>query len=105
MITTGALQAGRISDPMTELNTTQRKQDYTDPDRDPSKDGCSEKDSDGHPGPAGSPVWTGPPSDVSLPGVVPHLHHHSVQPGMVDPLSLRCAIALLLLSCFSISHY
>ncbi|XP_044050196.1 spexin prohormone 2 isoform X2 [Siniperca chuatsi] len=74
---------------LTELNTTQSKQEYIDADDSSSKDCGSEKDNIVHQGPAGTPVWTGPPSDVSLPGVVPHPHQHMIQPGMVDPLSLR----------------
>lgn len=89
MIRTSVLHAGGMDSPVTELNTTQSKQEYMDTDDPSSKACCSEKDSNVHPGPAGTPVWAGPLSDVSLPGVVPHPHQHATQPGMVDPLILR----------------
>ncbi|XP_038563076.1 protein lin-54 homolog isoform X2 [Micropterus salmoides] len=69
---------------LTELNTAQSRQEYIDAD-----DCSSKEDNNVNPGPAGTPLWTGPPSDVSLPGVAPHHHQYIIQPGMVDPLSLR----------------
>lgn len=88
MITTGAFQAGEMNSPMTELNTTQRKQEYID--TNPSTKYCvTGKDINVHPGSAGTPIWPGPPSDANLPGVVPHPQQHTIQPGMVDPLSFR----------------
>ncbi|KAM7396117.1 hypothetical protein PAMP_019185 [Pampus punctatissimus] len=44
-----------------------------------------ERDRDVPCDPAGSQLWAGPPSDVSLPGMAPH----PTQPGMVDSLSYR----------------
>ncbi|XP_049430410.1 protein lin-54 homolog isoform X4 [Epinephelus fuscoguttatus] len=69
---------------ITELDTTQNKQEYMDIDGHSS----NEKDRNVNPGPAGTPLWTKSSSDVSLPRVVPH-PHHSDQPGMEDPLTLR----------------
>ncbi|XP_051239172.1 spexin prohormone 2 isoform X2 [Dicentrarchus labrax] len=90
LATAGDYHAGGMNNPMKELNTPQRKQEYTDTNDHSSKDCGSVKDSDVHPGPAGvPPVWAAPPSDISLPGVVPHSHQHTIQPGMLDPLSLR----------------
>lgn len=79
MITTGAFQAGGMYRPMTELNRTQRKQEYMNTDQS-SKDYVFGKDNN---------VWPGLPSDVNLPGAVPHPQQHTIQPGMVDPPSLR----------------
>ncbi|XP_039988053.1 spexin prohormone 2 isoform X2 [Xiphias gladius] len=70
--------------PATELSTAQIKQEYTGTD-----DPLSEKDGIVHPGPAGTPFWAGPPSNASVPGILTRAHQHTIQPGMVDPLSLR----------------
>ncbi|XP_071345280.1 spexin prohormone 2 isoform X2 [Trachinotus anak] len=78
-----------MNSPTTELNTTQSKRDHVGIDNLSSKDCCSERDSDVHPGPAGTPFWTGPPPDASLPLILPHPQQHTIQTGMVDPLSLR----------------
>ncbi|XP_059190282.1 spexin prohormone 2 isoform X2 [Centropristis striata] len=75
---------------VTEMDTAQNKeQGCIDTDDHSSKDCGTEKDPNVHNGPAGTPVWAGCTSDVCLPEVVPLPHQHSVQPGMVDPLTLR----------------
>ncbi|XP_056243081.1 uncharacterized protein LOC130176169 [Seriola aureovittata] len=77
-----------MNSPTVELNTTQSKQEHGS-DNPSSKDCGSEKDSDIHPGSAGAPFWAGPPSDANVPLILPHPQQHTIQPGMVDPLSLR----------------
>ncbi|XP_037624647.1 spexin prohormone 2 isoform X4 [Sebastes umbrosus] len=66
---------------------TQNQREHIDTDS--SKDCSSDKDGNVHPGPGWDPsVWAGSPLDVSLPGLVPH-HQHTIQPGRMDPLTLR----------------
>lgn len=80
MIETGAVLAGGMNGFMVEVDTTQNKREYIDTDDHSSKE---KKDSNVQPGSAGTPVWAESPPDVSLPGV---------QPGMVDPLTLRYTV-------------
>ncbi|CAK6966429.1 spexin prohormone 2 isoform X2 [Scomber scombrus] len=69
---------------LTELNTTQSTEEHLN-----AEDPCLKDSERNNNGPAGTQVWTGPPSDVSMPGIVPHPLQHPTQPGMVDPLSYR----------------
>ncbi|XP_054476673.1 spexin prohormone 2 isoform X2 [Anoplopoma fimbria] len=86
----GALHACGMNSSMADLDTTQNKQDHMNTDNHSSKDCDSEKDSNVHAVPAETvPVWAGSPSDVSGPGVLSHPHQSTLQPGMVDPLTLR----------------
>ncbi|XP_073327535.1 uncharacterized protein [Pagrus major] len=71
---TSDFHAGGKNSPMKELNTTLSG---------------SERDSNVHHGPAGTYVWAGPPSHVSLPGVIPDPYQNTIQQGMVDSLNLR----------------
>lgn len=87
MISTGAFFSGRMESPETELNTTHSKEENTDADS--SKDCGSERHSNVPHCPAGAQVWTGTPSDITLPGMVPHPLQQPTQPGVVDPLSYR----------------
>ncbi|XP_008291303.1 spexin prohormone 2 [Stegastes partitus] len=77
-----------MSSPTAQLETPQSKQDSVDSGGSSSKECCSEKDSNVHPGSAVTAAWTGPPPDVSLPGTVTHAHLHTIQPEMVDPLNI-----------------
>ncbi len=87
-IKTGAFHAGRMNSHMNELSIAQSKQEYIEADDRSSQDCSSEKDNNVHSSPAGT-VWTRPPPDVSLPGVIPHPHQYVIQAGMVDPCGLR----------------
>ncbi|XP_018534073.1 spexin prohormone 2 isoform X2 [Lates calcarifer] len=78
-----------MNSPTTELNTTLSKQEYVGTDDPSSRDCSSEKDTTVHNGPAGTSFWTVPSSDASLSGILPHPHQHTIQPRVVDPLSLR----------------
>lgn len=90
IIKTGAFHPGRMNSSIPELKTTHSKQQYIERDDSSSKD-CGSVDRNVHPSPAGTAFWQGPPSDASIPEIVPHPHQHTIQPGMVDPLSLRCS--------------
>lgn len=88
MIIVGVFHTGRMNRPITKLKTTQSKQEYIETD-DPSSKDCGSGERNVHSGPTGIAFWEGPPSDVSPPEIVPHHDQHTIQPGMVDPLSLR----------------
>lgn len=83
-----------MNSPTTELNTTLSKQEYVGTDDPSSRDCSSEKDTTVHNGPAGTSFWTVPSSDASLSGILPHPHQHTIQPRVVDPLSLRYYVHL-----------
>lgn len=91
IIITGDVHPGRMNSSTPELKTTHSIQQYIGSDDSSSKD-CGSVENNVHPGPAGTAFWEGCPSETSMPEIVPHPHQHTIQPGVVDPLSLRCTL-------------
>uniref|UniRef100_A0A3Q3J3L1 CRC domain-containing protein n=1 Tax=Monopterus albus TaxID=43700 RepID=A0A3Q3J3L1_MONAL len=85
---TGVFLAGRMNRPTTKLNTTESSQEDVDTDSTSTKHFGSEKHHNVQPDPAGPRLWTGFPSDVSLPGIFPHPHQGIIQPTLMDTVNL-----------------
>lgn len=77
-----------MNSPRAQLETPQSKQESTHSGSSSSKECCSDKDINVHPGSAVTAAWTGPSSDVRVPGTLSHPHLHTIQPEMVDPLNI-----------------
>ncbi|XP_031597006.1 spexin prohormone 2 isoform X2 [Oreochromis aureus] len=76
-----------MNSPATELQP-QCNEEHDDTADSFSKGCCSEKLSNVCPISIEIPIWSRPTSNISLPGIVPNPHHHTVQSEMLDPLNL-----------------
>ncbi|XP_013770716.1 spexin prohormone 2 isoform X3 [Pundamilia nyererei] len=77
-----------MNSPATELQP-QYNEEHDDTADSSSKGCCSERLNNVCPISIEIPIWSGPTSNISLPGIVPNPHHHTVQSEMLDPLNLR----------------
>nr|XP_014269985.1 tesmin isoform X5 [Maylandia zebra] len=85
MVSSGSF---RMNSPATELQP-QYNEEHDDTADSSSKGCCSERLNNVCPISIEIPIWSGPTSNISLPGIVPNPHHHTVQSEMLDPLNLR----------------